>query len=415
MMFLVVSTIGIVEINALDLPKVHDPSLQVIPVVENIPFFPSNMAFSNSDEILLLDKNNGTVVMVKNGTLMQDPLLRVNVSSASERGLLGIAIDDAAEHNSTNKKVFLYYTEIVDNSTNVNGNSSVYNRLYSYDLVNNTLLNPVLLLELLAEPGVMHNGGALTIGPDKNIYIPYGDMSLTTETQNNIGVPSQGTGGIVRVTQDGKPVNDTFSLGEGNLTFLYGYGIRNSFGIDFDPLTGKLWDTENGPDYGDEINLIEPGFNGGWKRVQGEWSPIWSNIPGFGAFMGEKVTEPQNLVDFDGKGVYRAPEFMTGNFTIGPTAIKFLSSNVLGKNYQNDMFVGDIHNGNLYRFKLNEDRNGFDFNGTLLDKVADDKEELKQILFGEGFGGITDIEEGPDGYLYVLSAGKSSIFKIVPN
>ena len=47
------------------------------------------------------------------------------------------------------------------------------------------------------------------------------------------------------------------------LNLYYAYGIRNSFGMDFDPVTGKLWDTENGPDYGDEINLVEPGFNSG--------------------------------------------------------------------------------------------------------------------------------------------------------
>ena len=49
----------------------------------------------------------------------------------------------------------------------------------------------------------------------------------------------------------------------------YAYGIRNSFGMDFDPVTGNLWDTENGPSYGDEINLVEPGFNSGWQVVQG--------------------------------------------------------------------------------------------------------------------------------------------------
>ena len=49
----------------------------------------------------------------------------------------------------------------------------------------------------------------------------------------------------------------------------YAYGMRNSFGMDFDPVTGKLWDTENGPWWADEINIVEPGFNSGWKKVQG--------------------------------------------------------------------------------------------------------------------------------------------------
>ena len=54
-----------------------------------------------------------------------------------------------------------------------------------------------------------------------------------------------------------------------HLACHYAYGIRNSFGIDFDPITGTLWDTENGPICGDELNLVEPGFNSGWDKVQG--------------------------------------------------------------------------------------------------------------------------------------------------
>ena len=56
------------------------------------------------------------------------------------------------------------------------------------------------------------------------------------------------------------------------MNLYYAYGIRNSFGIDFDPVTGKLWDTENGPGYGDEINLVKPGFNSGWGKIQGMWT-----------------------------------------------------------------------------------------------------------------------------------------------
>ena len=64
-------------------------------------------------------------------------------------------------------------------------------------------------------------------------------------------------------------VQPTIIGDEDPLNKYYAYGIRNSFGIDFDPVTGKLWDTENGPGYGDEINLVEPGFNSGWSKVQG--------------------------------------------------------------------------------------------------------------------------------------------------
>src|SRR5215211_4889004 len=79
---------------------------------------------------------------------------------------------------------------------------------------------------------------------------------------------------LTRITQDGRPVgilgDDDGILGNTHpLNLYYAYGIRNSFGFDFDPVTGNIWDTENGPGYGDEINLVEPGFNSGWLEITG--------------------------------------------------------------------------------------------------------------------------------------------------
>ena len=192
----------------------------------------------------------------------------------------------------------------------------------------------------------------------------------------------------------------------------YAYGIRNGYGLDFDPISGKLWDTENGPAFGDEINLVEPGFNSGWSRVQGKWN-IVINSSGEPT-KGEKATkETLNLVDFGGKGRYSAPEFIWNN-TVGPTSLIFLKTDKLGKEYKNNMLVSDIKNGRIYHFKLNEKRDSLDLAGTLADKVADSDEEASQLIFGSGFGGITDMEVGPDGYLYVLSFGKGSIYRISP-
>ncbi len=95
---------------------------------------------------------------------------------------------------------------------------------------------------------------------------------MKSQTSNVIdGLPPAGRGGILRVTQNGSTVNRGILGSDDPLGKYYAYGIRNSFGIDFDPLTGKLWDTENGPFFGDEINLVEPGFNSGWLKVQGMW------------------------------------------------------------------------------------------------------------------------------------------------
>ena len=79
-----------------------------------------------------------------------------------------------------------------------------------------------------------------------------------------------------------------------------------NFGIDFDPVTGKLWDTENGLLFGDEINLLEPGFNSGYNKIDGIW------LRGYSTDQTERHVaplHPYNLVDFGSKGKYLIPKF----------------------------------------------------------------------------------------------------------
>jgi len=222
--------------------------------------------------------------------------------------------------------------------------------------------------------------------------------------------PKYGTGGVLRITKDGKPVLGNIIVGdEDPLNLYYAIGIRNSFGIDFDPVTGILWDTENGPAAGDEINMIEPGFNSGWVQIQGKAD---RDIRGTGATIDDLVTL--------GNSKYRDPEF-TWDIPIGVTDAKFINSDRLGKEYENNLFVGDIDNGIIYRFVLNSARNGLDFSSNnyggniqdLTDKEVNNPKEMTPLIFGQGFGGITDFEVGPDGYLYVLTYF-GDIYKILP-
>ena len=111
---------------------------------------------------------------------------------------------------------------------------------------------------------------------------------------------------------------------------------------------------------------------------------------------------------------------MYGLPQLEPTALKFLNSEKLGKEYANDMFTGDINNGLLYRFTLNEARDNILINDTslgnvtaLADNQVDETTENRPLIFGQGFGGITDIQVGPDGYLYVLSY-TGALYRIVP-
>jgi glucose/arabinose dehydrogenase len=274
-------------------------------------------------------------------------------------------------------------------------------------LAGNKLVNPKLLLSIPDKTTnivqEIHHGGEVIIGPDSAVYVGIGDIDgheypdSRTKAQNyKNGTEPDGRAGILRVDQDGNPVGKGILGDTYPLNLYYAYGIRNSFGMDFDPVTGNLWNTENGPDYGDEINLVEPGFNSGAGILEG------------------LSTEPdkiKNLADFDGQGKYSDPEF-EWIVPVAPTAIKFFNSDKFGEEYKNDMFIADINNGNIYHFDLNKDRTELLLGGKLKDKVANESDDLSDIIFAKGFNGIADLQVGSDGYLYVLSNG--IIYRIVP-
>ena len=397
-----------------DGPTINDDSLTVEKVTSGLKF-PTSMTFVGNNDMLVTEKNTGRVIRVLDGQVQDNPLVDLPVATKIERGLLGIV---ASKHLDGKTFVFLSYTESGNNEDGSDVSNNIEplgNRLYRYQYVDGQLIDPVLLLDLTAIPNNVnrtdHNGGKVAIGPDNNVYMIIGEVGgHRTQAQNIENGPApNGLGGVLRITQDGGLVDDEPIFGTDlPLGVYYAMGIRNSFGIDFDPLTGNLWDTENGPTAGDEINLVFPGFNSGWSLIQG-----FSGDD----LLGNEAT-PSDLVIF-GNGKYAEPKF-TWHIPIGPTALKFLNSDKLGKEYENNMFVGDINNGNLYRFTLNEARNDIDINNTyvghasaLVDKKVDNTVESIPITFGQGFGGITDIQVGPDGYLYVLSF-TGDLYKILP-
>src|SRR5215204_5995613 len=416
-----------------------DPKLKIELVTSGLDF-PTTMAFLGPDDFLILEKA-GTVKRVTNGVILDKPLLQVDVSVKDERGLLGIAVsekknlnDDIDSGTSIKNKnishnVFLYYVVCKEKNTGCE------NRIYRYDLDNqrNVLINPKLLLGIPSFPDPSHIGGIIDIGPDENLYFTVGNFQNTipsevyrTKTQNfEDGEPVDGRAGILRITQDCKPVGVEGIIGnEYPLNLYYAYGVKNSFGIDFDPVTEKLWFTENGPSFGDEINLAEPGSNSGSDKLYGIWE---SNDLGDRVKnkKGEYVTvvedNPKDLVYFNGKGHYSPPKFIWGK-TVAPTALLFLDSDKLGSQYQNDMFVGSADGGRIFHFDLNDKRDGLVLKDSLTDKIAIDKTEFKDILFAEGFSIITDLKQGPDGYPYIVSGLKQSktakfgaVFRIVPS
>jgi glucose/arabinose dehydrogenase len=358
----------------------------------------SGLAFLGPNDLLVTEKNTGKVNRIQNGTVSN--MLDLNVANDGERGLLGIAVGSRTNNHTY---VFLYLTETEDIDTNGTDTTILGNRLYRYELNENksNLIHPKLLLNLSADPGPYHNGGTITIGPDNYIYLAVGDIFLNNSQAANTaeGDPPDGRAGILRLDFDGNPVGDI--LGETfPLNLYYAYGIRNSFGLDFDPFSGKLWNSENGPYYGDEINLVEPGFNSGWRKVHGIWKVdnlSRAEIEGAGSV----DHDPTNLVTFDGSGTYRSPA-LTWHVTTGPTAVKFINSTIFGNRYEGDLLVSDV-NGRIYLFTLGSNRTELLLEGDLSDKVVDRNEEIHSKIWAQDMGIITDMDFGPDGYLYVLS------------
>jgi glucose/arabinose dehydrogenase len=389
----------------LSLPQLNDEALRVEPVIEEEELlFPTSMVFVDNDTLLVTQKNDGDVISITNGTIKSQPAISVEVNNEGFKGLLGIAAMEKPSSSSHTKFVFLYFTESL-------GGDQTRNRVYRYEWnrENQLLVNGTMILDLPAEPESVHNGGKLEADRNGNLYAVIGDLSRDGQLQNvRQGPAADDTSVIIRIIQNGSGAADNpFSKSSNErMQKYYAYGIRNSFGLAIDPISGLLWDTENGPDSYDEMNIVHPGFNSGWNQIMGPISH--SSI--------EQEDLEEELMIFDGSK-YADPIFSWKD-PVGLTDLEFLNSTALGLEYAYNLFVGDINNGNLYYFELNDSRTGIELDDNdlddLTDQVADDEQQLSGIVFGSGFEeGITDIETGPDGFLYILTFN-GSIYRILP-
>ena len=377
-----------------DAQTLTDNSLTVTQIVSGLDT-PTQIAFLGTNDFLVLEKNTGKVRRVIDGVLQTSPVLDVAVDNSDERGLLGIALHPGFV---TNHFVYLCYTESStgNDSTGVN---PLGIRIYRYQWTGSVLTNGTLIFEFPVEPGVdFHNGGVIAFGPDGKLYAVTGDHDRSGQLQNQPAGPApDDTGVIVRLNDDGSvPSDNPFFAQGGNLAKYYAYGVRNSFGLTFDPVTGKLWDTENGPDHYDEVNLVEPGFNSGWREIMGPAARSSGSTNNLFAAPGSHYADPQF-------------SWLT---TVAPTGLTFLNSTALGAKYENDLFVGDFNNANLYHFTVNSARDALVLSGGLADKVADSSGELSDVILGSGFSGISDLKVGPDGRLYVLSISAGKVWAI---
>jgi aldose sugar dehydrogenase len=472
MWLLVVTSVDSKRVEAQ--PTLVDPRLNVRTVVSGLNS-PTTMAFLGEGDILVLEKETGRVRRVMNG-LIQSTVLDLAVNFGSERGLLGIALHPEFP---TNPGVYLYWTESsTGNDTSVlSATSLLGNRVdrFTWDGSTLTLDENIIRLRAIQQDATNpvergnHDGGVLRFGPDGKLYIFFGDQGRRGQLQNlpdgpfGPGQPDDQFGGpepddahlsgvILRLNDDGTaPADNPFfrfgaSVGGdvgANIQKIFSYGHRNSFGMAFDPFSGNLWLQENGDDSFTELNLVEPGMNGGWVQIAGpveriaqfkqiETSTAIDPIKMSVYFGLQQERWPPTLIAdtpaealsrlFMLPGAHYSDPKLSWKFEVAPAGIGFLDSVALGPRYEGDLFLGEARTfldaGYLFRLRLNRTRKEIAVRDSALeDKVADnlntfDITESETLLFGRGFGVGTDIQTGPNGNLFVVSLSNGAIYEI---
>ena len=230
-----------------------------------------------------------------------------------------------------------------------------------------------------------------------------------------------------------------------NIHKVFAYGLRNSFGLDFDPKAGNLWLEQNGDDAFTELDRVEPGMNGGWIQVMGplervdQFKQIETTM--FGSNLQQSRWPPTNIADspeeararmFMLPGAhYSDPEF-SWKFEVAPAGIGFMDGRGIGPQYNGDLFVGAarpfLEGGFLWHFNLTGNRRKIAVDDPrLADRIADNLDkpsptdpaanaralvESESLLFGRNFGVATDIQTGPNGNLFVVSLTDGAVYEI---
>ena len=309
-----------------------------------------------------------------------------------------------------------------------------------------------------------HDGGVIRFGPDGKLYVMFGDVGRRGQLQNlpsgptltGLGhtVPDDQFGGpepddahftgvILRLNSDGSTPSDNpfFDAGAAlggevgdNIQKIFAYGIRNSFGMAFDPLSGNLWDQENGEDAFDEINLVRPGFNSGWIQVQGPASRVaqlkeiestslhHEDFPNLQQFrwgperLADGRTEALSRLFVIPGSHYSDPEYSWVH-VLAPAAIGFLNSRALGPQFFGDLFVGfsvndDPLGGGLMAFQLTDRRRRIAGRRVADNATFHDPRANRNHIVGLDFGIVTDIQTAPNGNLLVVALDKGTVYEV---
>ena len=446
-------------------PTVVDPNLAVRTVATGLSQ-PTGLAFIGPNDMLVNEKATGRVIRIRNG-MVEGPVLDLPVNSNSERGLLGIALH---RNFLVNGFVYLFWSQ---SNTGADSTSStavdvLANRVDRFVWNGSTLTFDRTLIRFRAfqqdagqAPRGNHDGGVVRFGPDGKVYVIVGDTGRRGQMQNLVngpfgpGIPDDQFGGpqpddahftgvIVRLNDDGTTPTDNpfFAAGAAiggqagaNIQKIFAYGIRNSYGLNFDPLSGRLWENENGDDTFSELNLVEPGWNSGWVQIMGPSSRVaqFKEIETSPEFFGLQQIRwpPTNIADTEAEALSRLfvlprahfsdPEF-SWKFEVAPAGLGFVTGRALGPQYHGDLFMGGardfLFSGHIFRMEITGNRKqvGVD-DPRIEDRVADnlgkfEATESESLVWGQNFGLTTDILQGPNGNLFVLSNTHGALYEV---
>ena len=220
---------------------------------------PTAMAIAPDGRIFVCEQG-GTLRVIKNGTLLPTPFLSATVSSAGERGLLGVAFDP---NFGSNGFVYVYYTAVTP---------TIHNRVSRFTAAGDVAVagSETVILELETLSATNHNGGAIHFGPDGKLYVAVGENAVGSNSQSL----NNRLGKMLRINADGSIPTDNpfYAAATGANRAIWALGLRNPFTFAFEPLSGNLFINDVGQNTWEEINLGVAGSNYGWPATEGETS-----------------------------------------------------------------------------------------------------------------------------------------------
>ena len=347
-------------------PKIETPknikyTYEIIADSIDIPW---GLTFLNEKELLVTDKA-GTLFHVEDGVKTEITGLPP-VYVRGQGGLLDIAI--SPDYATTG---IIYFTT----SSPLGEEKGGHTALYSTQIENKTLVNTKLLYkgDYNTKKG-QHWGSRISFDQSGHLYFSIGDRGNRDVNPQDL---TRDGGKIYRLNLDGSIPKDNPFVGDPNSrAAIYSYGHRNPQGMVTHPKTGEIWTHEHGPRGGDEINIIQAGKNYGWPIIT------------YGInYSGTTITEQTEKEGLEQPLYYWLP-------SIAPSGMAFSSSGIY-PDWEGDLFVGSLKFEYLERLEIENNK------------------VIKREKVLDSIGRVRNVEQGPDGYLYVGVEGKG-ILKIIP-